>query len=91
MEADAVFSLSDGRYALIEIKTGAGAVQDAEKGLLRFLEAIRKHNEEALRNHEHPKPVYREPDLLIVICANLKIAYTTENGIKAIPYGCLGL
>lgn len=89
MEADAVFSLSDGRYALIEIKVGAGAIRDAEDGLLRFLATIRKHNEEALKNPEHPKPVYREPDLLIVICANLKMAYTTENGVKAIPYGCL--
>lgn len=89
MEADAVFSLSDGRYALIKIKVGAGAIQDAEDGLLRFLATIRKHNEEALKNPDHPKPVYREPDLLIVICANLKTAYTTEKGVKAIPYGCL--
>ncbi len=89
LEADAVFQLRDGRYALIEIKTGANQIPTAEKNLLKFREVIRKHNEEALANTEHPGVVYREPDLLMIICANAPMAYTTKNGVKVIPIGCL--
>ena len=32
--------------------------------------------------------VYREPSVLIVICAALDMAYTTQNGVKGIPVGC---
>ena len=89
MEADAVYQLSDGRYALIEIKVGMNAVPNAEKGLLRFAKAIESHNAKALGNSEHPGVTYRKPDLLMVICANAPMAYTTENGVKVIPLGCL--
>ena len=61
----------------------------AEKSLLKFRDVIRTHNEKALENEKHPKPVYREPSALIVICANAPMAYTTKNGVKVVPYGCL--
>ena len=48
-----------------------------------------KHNEEALKNPEHPRAVYREPSALIVICANAPMSYTTESGVKVILVGCL--
>lgn len=89
LEADAVYQMEDGRYALIEIKTGANKIPEAEKSLLRFKDAIRKHNEGALKNVEHPRAVYREPSALIVICANAPMAYTTDNGVKIVPVGCL--
>ena len=89
LEADAVYQLADGRYALIEIKTGANQIPVAEKGLLKFRDVIRNHNEKALENEKHPKPTYREPSALIIICANTPIAYTTENGVKVVPYGCM--
>lgn len=89
LEADAVYQLADGRYALIEIKTGTGSIPGAETGLLRFKDAIKKHNEEVKKNKKHPGVLYREPSLLIVICANATMAYTTENGVKVIPIGCL--
>ena len=89
MEADAIYQTADGRYALIEIKTGAGAVPAAEENLLKFKEMIRKHNEKAMENAEHPGVVYREPSELLCICANAPMAYTTEKGIKVIPIGCL--
>ena len=89
LEADAVYQFDDGRYALIEIKTGANRIPEAEKTLLKFKDVIVKHNEEALKNKKHPSPVYREPDSLIVICANVPMAYTTANGIKVLPFGCL--
>lgn len=89
MEADAVFQMADGRYALIEIKTGMNAIQAAEKNLLKFNDVIRKHNEKALQNKERPGVTYREPSQLIIICGNAPIGYTTENGVKVIPVGCL--
>ena len=89
LEADAVFQMPDGRYALIEIKTGMNAVPAAEKSLLKFKEIIRKHNEKALQDNSHPGVIYREPSQLIIICGNAPMAYTTENGIKIIPVGCL--
>ncbi|MDO4961537.1 MAG: DUF4143 domain-containing protein [Eubacteriales bacterium] len=89
LEADAVYQLADGRYALIEIKVGAGKIPDAEKSLLKFKKVIREHNENAVRDSAHPKPQYREPAALIIICANAPMAYTTENNVKIIPIGCL--
>lgn len=89
LEADAVYQLEDGRYALIEIKVGANKIPEAEKSLLKFKEVIRKHNKEALKNKKHPRAVYREPSVLMVICANAPMAYTTDNGVKIVPIGCL--
>lgn len=89
MEADAVYQLRDGRYALIEIKVGENAVAAAEKNLLRFRDAIRKHNEEAQQNETHPGVMYREPTLLLILCANAPMSYTTASGVKIIPAGCL--
>ncbi len=89
MEADAVYQMADGRYALIEIKVGANKIPEAERGLVRFRDVIRKHNEEALKNPLHPKPVYREPSALIVICGTAPMSYTTDHGVKIVPIGCL--
>lgn len=89
LEADAVYQMEDGRYALIEIKTGVNKIPEAEKSLLRFRDVIRKHNEEALKNPEHPRAIYREPSALIVICATAPMGYTTDNGVKVVPVGCL--
>ena len=89
LEADAVYQMNDGRYALIEIKVGANKIPEAEKSLLKFNEVIKKHNEQALKNSEHPKAMYREPSALIIICATATMGYTTDNGVKIIPIGCL--
>ena len=89
LEADAVYQAADGRYALIEIKLGMSRIPEAEASLLRFKKAIEDHNQKALVNKDHPKPVYREPAALIVICGNAPMAYTTEKGIHIIPVGCL--
>ena len=89
LEADVVYQMEDGRYALIEIKTGANRIPEAEKSLLKFREVIRKYNQQALENSDHPRAVYREPSELIVICANAPMAYTTDQGVKIVPIGCL--
>ena len=89
LEADAVYQMEDGRYALIEIKVGAEKIPEAEESLLKFNAVIKAHNEEALRNKQHPNPTYREPSALIVICANAPMAYTTDKGVKVVPFCCL--
>ena len=89
LEADAVYQMADGRYSLIEIKTGANKIPEAEKSLLRFKNIIKKHNDEALQNPSHPKATYREPSALIVICATAPMAYTMPSGVRVIPIGCL--
>lgn len=89
IEADAVYQTADGRYALIEIKTGENAVPQAEANLLKFQKLIKTYNEKATENKDHPKAVYREPSHLIIICGNAKMSYTTENGVHVIPMGCL--
>ena len=89
LEADAIYQMADGRYALIEIKTGENKIPDAEKSLLKFKEVIKKHNEEASKNPEHPRAKYREPSALIVICATATMGYTTDSGVKIVPIGCL--
>ncbi len=73
----------------MEIKIGANKIPEAEKSLLKFRDVIKKHNEEALKCPEHSKAVYREPSALIVICASAPVGYTTDNGVKIIPFGCL--
>lgn len=89
LEADAVFQMADGRYALIEIKTGANQIKTAEKNLLKFNELIDAHNKDAKKNKDHPGVLYKKPSLMIIICATTSIAYTLESGVKVIPVGCL--
>ncbi len=89
LEADVVYQMEDGRYALIEIKTGANRIPEAEKSLLKFREVIWRYNQQALKDPAHPRAVYREPSELIVICANVPMAYTTDQGVKIVPIGCL--
>ncbi len=89
LEADAVYQTADGRYALIEIKLGANKISEAEESLLKFNRVIAEHNQKALNDPEHPKPIYREPSALIVICGTASMAYTTESGVNVIPVGCL--
>lgn len=89
LEADAVYQMEDGRYALIEIKIGANKIPEAENSLLKFRDVIRNYNKAAVQNPEHPRAVYREPSALIIICATATMGYTTDNGVKIVPVGCL--
>lgn len=89
VEADAIYQMPDGRYALIEIKLGMNRIAEAEASLLRFRDIIRSYNEKALQRGDHPRDVYREPTALIIICANAPIAYTMDSGVHVVPVGCL--
>ena len=89
LEADAVYQMADGKYALIEIKTGANAIPSAESSLLKFNQLIESHNETVSKDKNHPGILYRKPDALIIICASIPMAYTTSNGVKVVPASCL--
>jgi hypothetical protein len=82
LEVDAVLSLEDGRFALIEIKLGSKQIEEAAKHLLEVLSLIR------IANESGPSQKLKEPDLLMIITGG-EIAYTREDGIKIIPIGCL--
>ena len=45
LEADAVYQMADGKYALVEIKIGANKIPEAEKSLLKFKDVIQKYNQ----------------------------------------------
>lgn len=84
LEIDAILDLSDGRYAAIEIKLGQSGIAEGERNLLKF----RSLMENAERKRDGS--VIKKPDHLILIVGNLDTAFTTESGIKVIPFGCLG-
>lgn len=46
-------------------------------------------NDKAPLDKEHPGVTFREPDYLIVICANALISYVIDNGVIVMPFGCL--
>lgn len=89
LEIDAIYQMADGRYALIEIKNSLSRLAEAEKNLLKFKDLIIEHNEKVLQDKNHPGVIYREPSVMILICANLDMAFTTESGIRIVPIGCL--
>lgn len=82
LETDCVIHLSDGRYALIEIKLGDKYIDEGASHLLTMKELIKKHNK------ENKKSTLREPDVLMVITGS-QYAYRREDGVLVVPIGCL--
>lgn len=85
LEADAVLELPNGRYALVEIKTGASEIGKGTSSLLKLKGVI----DEAIG--KKASPGLKSPDHLILIVGDLDFAYTTKEGVKVIPFGCLGV
>lgn len=81
LEVDAILHLTDGRYALIEIKLGYNYIDKAINNLKKVQKLIKEHN------NEKDSIKIREPDLLIIITA-IGIAFE-KDGVKIIPIGCL--
>ena len=81
LEADCVLHLSDGRYALIEIKLGSREIEEGAARLIELKNLIQKAN-------EGKQAKIREPDLLIVITGG-EMAYTRNDGVIIIPIGTL--
>lgn len=82
LESDCVLHLSDGRYALIEIKLGSKEIEYGAQHLNEIEELIRKYNE------KETQCKLRLPDLKIVITGT-EYGYKREDGVFVIPIGCL--
>ena len=83
LEADFTVHLDDGRFALIECKTGSRQIDQGAEHLIEIKNLIRKANEKA------QQAPLREPDLMIILTAG-KYAYKRQDGVYVIPVGLLG-
>lgn len=75
LEADAVISLNDGRWAAIEVKLGSKEIEEAATHLLALKERV---------NTEKMK----EPSFLMILTGS-EIAYRRDDGVFVVPLGCL--
>ena len=77
LECDAVMRLENGRYGLIEIKTGGEAlVAKGEKSLKALAEKI--------DTVKMPNPSF-----MMILTADGDFTYRTDNGILVCPIGCI--
>jgi hypothetical protein len=67
--------LNDGRWGAIEVKMGAGFVEEAADRLLKV-----KNNIDTA--------IMQEPSFLMVLTAT-EYAFQMENGVWVVPLGCL--
>ena len=74
-EVDAVIQLKDERWGAVEIKMGAGEIEKAANGLLKF-----RDNIDVSR--------MQEPSFLMVLTAT-EFAFQMENGVWIVPLACL--
>ena len=75
LEADMVVVLKDGRWGAIEVKLGAGDIDDAAKGLLRLKEKI------DVSRMGHPS--------FLMVLTGTDMGYTREDGVIVCPLACL--
>ncbi|BAC44525.1 conserved hypothetical [Malacoplasma penetrans HF-2] len=84
LEADAVLTLKDGRYALIEIKLGFNSALNACEQLLKLKNKIIEHN----KNVKDKSHLMDLPSALIVLHSG-QDALTYKENIHIVPIGCL--
>ncbi|MDR1158277.1 MAG: DUF4143 domain-containing protein [Oscillospiraceae bacterium] len=75
LEIDAVVQLADGRWGAVEVKLGAGEIEDASKNLLRLKQAVDTEK-------------MNEPSFLMVLTGT-EYAFQMKNGVWVVPLGCL--
>lgn len=75
MEADIVIRLYDGRWALVEVKTGSKEIEDASRNLLKLSETIDTNK-------------IGKPSFLMVLTGG-QFAYRRKDGVLVVPIGCL--
>ncbi|MCL2606413.1 MAG: DUF4143 domain-containing protein [Coriobacteriia bacterium] len=75
LEVDAVIQLADGRWGAIEIKVGAGEIEEASENLMKIAKVVdtKKMN---------------EPSFLMVLTGT-EYAFRMKNGVYVVPLGCL--
>jgi len=74
LEVDSIIQLADGRWGAVEIKMGAGEIEDASEVLLKLRDVV-----DAKVN---------KPSFLMVLTAT-EYAFQMENGVWVVPLGCL--
>lgn len=75
LEADAVLSLHDGRWALVEVKMGHSKIDEAAEHLKKLASRIDTDHEGA-------------PSFMMVLTAT-EAAYRREDGVVVVPLACL--
>ena len=75
LEADAVITLDDGRYGLIEIKLGTKGVEEGAQELCKL--------EELIQSAEIKPPSFK------AVITGGELAYKRADGVFVIPIGCL--
>lgn len=75
LEADAVVSLHDGRWAAIEVKLGSREIDAAAEHLLELKDKVNTNK-------------MREPSFLMILTGT-EIAYRRKDGVYVVPIGCL--
>jgi predicted AAA+ superfamily ATPase len=75
LEIDSVIQLADGRWGAVEIKMGAGEIEDAAEVLLKFKKAVDTEK-------------MNTPAFLMVLTST-EYAFQMENGVWVVPLGCL--
>ncbi len=75
LEADAVITLDDGRYGLIEIKLGTKGVEEGAQNLCKL--------EELIQSAEIKPPSFK------AVITGGELAYKRADGVFVIPIGCL--
>jgi uncharacterized protein len=75
LECDAVLELSDGRFALVEVKLGSRQIEEAAKNLKKLKNKIDVTS-------------FGEPSFLMVLTGT-ETAYTREDGVHVVPLSCL--
>ncbi|MCL2334173.1 MAG: DUF4143 domain-containing protein [Candidatus Methanoplasma sp.] len=75
LEADAIIHLHNGKWGAVEVKLGAGMIEDAANNLLKIKEKVESET-------------MGSPSFLAVVTAT-EYAYTRKDGIHVVPIGCL--
>jgi len=75
VEVDAIIQLRDERWGAVEIKIGAGEIEEAAEKLIKFSDNI--------DDEKMPKPSF-----LMVLTAT-EFAFQMENGVWVVPLPCL--
>jgi len=75
VEIDAIIYLNDERWGAVEVKMGAGMIEEAAENLLKFSSNI--------DTSRTPKPSF-----LMVLTAT-EYAFQMKNGVWVVPLGCL--
>jgi len=75
LEADAIISLRDGRWAAVEVKLGSKQIDEGAENLLKLKDRI-------------DETKMSSPSFLMVLTAS-KYAFQRKDGIWVVPLGCL--